>query len=53
MATPQDLLKDQRKLSSNNKRRLRSALAPILECERVLRRGGARRVILKRGRVPS
>ena len=30
LVTPQDLLKDQRKLRGNSKRRLMSALAPIL-----------------------
>ena len=53
LVTPQDLLKNQRKLRSSSKMRLRSALTPILECERVLRRGGVRRVIPERGRVPS
>jgi len=43
--TLQDLLKDQRKLRSSNKRGLGGALAPILECETVLRRGSAKRVI--------
>ena len=45
LVTFQDLLKDQGKLKGKGRGWLRYALGPILECERVLRRGGTRRVI--------